>query len=260
MACFGRAPYDARLAVTTKHSATRRKSRAVEAAPERPIELVIVDEHPVLRAGVRTLLENEAEMTVVAEAESVADAVAVCRERSPDVVLLDVDRADAQMVDDMQRLRREVPNGALVVLGRHEDDEELYRAVVGGAVGHVGDSAGPEQLLETIREAADGSEPIQRTLAARPAVGRRVLEKYAELSQNMPLPAATELSEREVRILELAAEGKTNYQIGREIGLSEHTVKSAISGLLGRLRLRHRTDAVVHALRLGWISGPRRSK
>ena len=84
-----------------------------------------------------------------------------------------------------------------------------------------------------------------------------MLETYAELAQHAPPTNDNDLSEREMRILELAAEGKTNQQIGREIGLSEHTVKGAISGLLGRLRLRHRTEAVVHALRLGWISAPR---
>jgi DNA-binding NarL/FixJ family response regulator len=223
----------------------------------RPIELVIVDEHLVLRAGVRTLLENEADVAVVAEAQSVDEAVDACRDSPPDVVLLDVDMGDLRRVDEMQRLRRELPSGALVVMGRHDDDEGLYRAVVGGAVGHVGDSAGPTQLVETIKEAADGAEPIQRTLAERPEVARRVLETYAELAQRAPANHDSELSERELRILELAAEGKTNQQIGREIGLSEHTVKGAISALLARLRLRHRTEAVVHALRLGWISAPR---
>jgi DNA-binding NarL/FixJ family response regulator len=219
--------------------------------------LVIVDEHPVLRAGVRTLLENESGVSVVAEAQSVDEAVDMCRGSAPDVVLLDVDMGDLRRVDEMQRLRREVPGGALVVLGRHDDDEGLYRAVVGGAVGHVGDTDGPEQLVETIREAANGTEPIQRTLAERPLVARRVLETYAELAQHAPATNDNDLSERELRILELAAEGKTNQQIGRAIGLSEHTVKGAISALLARLRLRHRTEAVVHALRLGWIAAPR---
>jgi DNA-binding NarL/FixJ family response regulator len=230
------------------------------AAPKRNgrIHLLLVDEHPVLRAGVRSLLENDDEVSVVAEAQTLDEAVDACREAAPDVVLLDVDMADVRRVDEMQRLRREVPSGALVVLGRHDDDEGLFRAVVGGAVGHVGENEGPEQLVETIKEAAHGEEPIQRTLAQRPSVGRRVLETFAELAQRGPMPGHTELSDREMRILELAAEGKTNSQIGREIGLSEHTVKGAISQLLARFRLRHRTEAVVHALRLGWIAAPRR--
>lgn len=222
-----------------------------------PIELLIVDEHPVLRAGVRTLLENDEGVAVVGEADSVAAAVDLVRASPPDVVLLDLDGSDAQTIDGMRRLRREVPDGALVVLARHEDDEEVYRAVVGGADGHVGESAQPEELVAVIKQAAHGEEPIQRTLAERPAVGRRVLETYAELASRAASSGDTDVTARELRILELAAEGKTNYQIGREIGLSEHTVKGAISQLLARLRLRHRTEAVVHALRLGWISPPR---
>ena len=221
-----------------------------------PIVLVLVDEHPVRRAGVRTLLEND-DVAVVAEADSVAAAVDIVRKSVVDVVLLDVDDANAQAIDDMRQLRREMPGSALVVLARHEDDEGVYRAVLGGADGHVSENAQPAELVDTIKRAAAGSEPIQRTLAERPAVGRRVLEAYAEMSQRAPSAPESDVSGRELRILELAAEGKTNYQIGREIGLSEHTVKSAISHLLARLRLRHRTEAVVHALRLGWISAPR---
>lgn len=206
----------------------------------------------------RTLLESEPNVRVIAEVGSIGDALAVVRAEAPDAVLLDLDSADAETVDDMRRLRRAVGDGALVVLARREDDEQVYRAVLGGANGHVGESAQPSELIATIIEAAEGKEPIRRTLVERPAVARRVLETFAELVQRAPAPSGTmELSQREIRILELAAEGKTNYQIGREIGLSEHTIKGAISQLLARLRLRHRTEAVVHALRLGWISPPR---
>ena len=243
-------------------STEERKARRADVSRRRrgqksgPIVLVLLDEHPVRRAGVRTLLEND-DVAVVAEADSVAAAVAIARKSAVDVVLFDVDAADAQAVDDMRQLRRDVPNSALVVLARHEDDEGIYRAVIGGADGHVSENAQPAELVDTIKRAAAGSEPIQQTLADRPAVGRRVLEAYAEMSQRAPSAPESDVSERERRILELAAEGKTNYQIGREIGLSEHTVKGAISHLLARLRLRHRTEAVVHALRLGWISAPR---
>lgn len=247
------------IAVTTEQRAQRGAGRQSGAGAQRrgPIELVIVDERPVLRAGLRTLLEHDRDLSVVAEASTVVEAVDVCRDASV-VVLLDVDMSDPHRIEEMQRLRREVPASVLVVLGRRGDDEEIYRAVVGGASGHVGSDVEPEQLVETIRLAADGAEPIQRTLAERPAVGRRVLETYAELIQRAPAAPGPDLSGRELRILELAAQGKTNSQIGREIGLSEHTVKGAISAVLARLRLRHRTEAVVHALRLGWIAAPRR--
>jgi len=252
-----RAAYDG-TAVTNEERRAGKASRGRRHGRlDGSVELVIVDEHPLQRAGVRTLLENDQDVTVIGEADTVADAVDMVRDTSPDVVLLDVDAANADIVDDMRRLRREAPDSALVVLAREEDDEEVYRAVVGGADGHVAESAQPEELVNTIKRAADGDEPIQQTIAERPEVGRRVLETYAELSQRAPSGNGAEVSERELRILELAAQGKTNYQIGKEIGLSEHTVKGAISQLLARLKLRHRTEAVVHALRVGWITPPR---
>lgn len=242
-------------------SSTHNPSRAPRAGARdsrrrrEKIQLLIVDEHPLLRAGVRTLLENEDEVEVVAEADTVDEALATCRDGEVDVVLMDVDEATAEAVDDMRRLREGLPDdGALVVLARHDDDEGVYRAVMGGAAGHVGEDAQPEELLETIKQAASGDEPIRQTLADRPDVGRRVLEAFAELAAHVPARREPRLSERDVTILQLAAEGMTNYQIARSLGISEHTVKSAVSMILARLGLRHRTEAVVHALRNGWIS------
>ena len=206
-----------------------------------------------MRAGVKTLLENEDRVEVVAEADNVADAVVAARESFPDVVLLDVDESTPETVEDMRTLRREVPDGALVVLARREDDEEVYQAVVGGAAGHLGDSAQPSELLETIEQAAGGHEPIRQTLIDRPNVARRVLETFAELAGRRPIRKEPRLADRELRILNMAAQGMTNYQIGASLGVSEHTVKSAISHVLSRLGLRHRTEAVVYALKQGWI-------
>jgi DNA-binding NarL/FixJ family response regulator len=221
------------------------------------IQLLIVDEHPLLRAGVKTLLENEAEVEVVAEADTIDQAVDACREGSVDVVLMDLDEATTDAIDDMRRLRGELAeDGALVVLARREDDEGVYRAVVGGAAGHVGENAQPEELVETIKQAAQGKEPIRHTLEQRPEVGRRVLETYAELAARGPARRPAKLTDRELNILTLAAQGQTNQQIGKSLGVSEHTVKSAISMILSRLGLRHRTEAVVHALRNGWITTP----
>ena len=211
----------------------------------------------MLRAGVRTLLDNEAEVEVVAEADNVDEAIEACREGGVDVVLMDVDEATSEDVDDMRRIREGLhEDGVLVVLARRGDDEGVYRAVMGGAAGHVGEDAQPEELVETIKQAASGEEPIRRTLAERPLVGRRVLEAFSQLASHMPARREARLSERDVTILQRASEGMTNYQIGRSLGISEHTVKSSISLILARLGLRHRTEAVVHALRNGWISSP----
>lgn len=232
-------------------SAKRSRARR----PTDKIQLLIVDEHPLMRAGVRTLLDNEDLVEVVGEANSVDEAVDVVRENSVDVVLMDLDEANLNSIGDLRRLRDELPaDGALVVLARNENDEGVYQSVVGGAAGHVGEDAQPEELIETIKLAAQGREPISRTLVQRPEVARRVLETFARLVARGPARQAPDLTARELSILGFAAQGMTNRQIGRSLNLSEHTIKSAISTILARLGLRHRTEAVVHALRNGWIS------
>lgn len=215
--------------------------------------MLIVDEHPLLRAGVRTLLEAEGRVQVVGEADSVDDGVVAVRRHQPDIVLIDIAESSADSVDAMRRLREEVPRGALVVLSRHDDDEDVYRAVVGGAAGLVGNDAHPDELVDTIHAAATGAEPISQTLVRRPEVGQRVLEGFAALRGRGAAQPTPRLNEREVRILDFAARGRTNQAIGRELGLSEHAIKAALSQLLGRLGLRHRTEAVAHAIREGWI-------
>jgi len=246
--------------VTTEENPSASKKDAARSRVRQrgdKIQLLIVDEHPLLRAGVKTLLDNEDAVEVVGEADSIEKAVDALGQSDVDVVLMDVDEATAESVDDMRRLRDEMSDeGALVVFARKEDDEGLYRAVVGGAAGLVGEDAQPEELVATIEQAADGEDPISKSLVDRPEVGRRVLETYAELSSRGPFRRPPKLNERELAILTLAAQGQTNQQIGKSIGVSEHTVKSAISLILARLGLRHRTEAVVYAIRNGWITVP----
>jgi DNA-binding NarL/FixJ family response regulator len=246
--------------VSSEHggSVSRTRERGTRRRPRERVRLLIVDEQPLLSAGVRTLLEASASVEVVGEAQTIDEAVSACRAARPDVVLVDLDEASSQAIDWIRRLRRELPHGALVVVARRDDDEELYREVAAGAAGHVSGSAAPDELVDTVLAAAGGDEPIRRTLAHRPAAARRVLESFAHLAARMPAVIHREgrLSERELAILSHAARGMTNLQIGHELGVSEHTVKSAISHILGRFGLRHRTEAVVLALRLGWISPP----
>lgn len=227
----------------------------VERRVGQPIALVLLDEHPLSRAGVRNVLAAERDISVVAEAETVDEAVDACRNLRPDVVLVDVDLPPAQMVQSIRRLREECSDPAVVILTHQDTDLELYGATIAGAAGHLSDAVGPDQLAETIRRAAEGEEPISDALAERPEVGRRVMETFRELSaqgaQDPPEPTPTE---RQREILTHAAEGMTNQQIARHMGISTGTVRADLSEVLRRLALRHRTEAVVHAIRRGWIS------
>lgn len=225
-----------------------------------PIQLVLVDEHPLIRAGVRTMLESEWGMQVIAETDTIDAALSYCRERPPHVVLMDLDLPSPGLMQGVQRLRRECSDCAVVILAHRADDEDLFQAVVAGASGHVVNDAQPAELAATIRRAADGEEPIGQTLAERPSVSQRVLEAFRQLAIYGPSvrreDEAVPLSVRQLSVLRYAAEGLTNRQIARAMGYSEHTIKSEMSAILAELCLKHRTEAVVYAVRRGWISLP----
>lgn len=221
------------------------------------IELVLVDEHPLVRAGVRTMLEADG-LTVVAEAETIDAAVDWCRQLRPDVVLMDLDLSAPALLHTVQRLRRECADVAVVVVSHSGSDQDLYQAALAGASGHVSEMDPPQTLLETVRLAAAGAEPIGQRIASRPQVSRRVLDVYRLLAQanSTHLEPEVMLTVRELDILRHVAAGMTNRQVGRRMGLSENTVKAAVSSILRRLGLRHRTEAVVHAVRRGWLTVP----
>jgi DNA-binding NarL/FixJ family response regulator len=224
-----------------------------------PTSVLLVDEHALTRAGVRSILELETDFEVLSEAASVDEALAQCAERRPDVVLVDLETAGDDVIEDVNRLRETSDGAAVVMLSHGDSDAELYRAAVAGAAGHVASVAEPAELARIIGRAARGDEPIGQQIRRRPRVAQRVLEAFQQLAAHgADTTAAPPLSDRELEVLRLAAEGMTNAQIGRELGLSGNTVKSVVSGILARLGMRYRTQAVVHALSEGWISLPGR--
>jgi DNA-binding NarL/FixJ family response regulator len=228
----------------------------VERREGQPIALVLLDERPLTRAGVRNVLEQEADIEVIAEAQTVEQALHACRTHQPDVVLVDIDLPPTEMVESIRRLREECSEPAVVVMSHGGTDSELYQSAVAGAAGHVTDGVEPAALADTIREAAGGAEPISRALAERPAVGRRVLETFRDLAMEPASALPATPTPRQRAILEQAAEGLTNQQIARAMGVSAGTIRAELSSLLHELGLRHRTQAVVHAISQGWIAAP----
>ncbi|HEY7600227.1 MAG TPA: response regulator transcription factor [Candidatus Limnocylindrales bacterium] len=232
-------------------------SRDIPLTEPNAIRLLLVDEHALIRAGVRTILESESDMRVVAEAATLDEALAVGARERPDVVLVDLDSPAALLVDDIHRLRAACAGAAVVMLSHDDSDAELFRAAVAGAAGHVAGVAQPAELLRTIRRAASGQEPISRKIGRRPRVARRVLEAFQQLvARGADGAPQVPLNERELEVLRLAAGGLTNQQIGHQLGISGNTVKSIVTGIMERLGVRYRTQAVVYAVREGWISLP----
>jgi two-component system response regulator DevR len=222
------------------------------------IEVVLIDDRPLVRAGVRRMVDAETDLRVVGEASSLAEGVALCREHRPAVAVLSINVSAPALLRAVHELRSETGGTPVVVVSRRDGDEDLFQAVAAGASGQLADASDPCLLALTVREAAAGHDPISERVAARPAVSSRVLQTYRQLAQSATArpEGSTTLGSRDRLILGYVAQGLTNRQIGRELALSENTVKAELSQIMRQLGLRGRTEAVVLAVRRGWIVVP----
>ena len=202
----------------------------------------LLDDHEVVRTGLRALLEAGDDIAVVGEAGTVADALARIPSTRPDVAILDVRLPDGSGVEVCREIRSASPEIACVMLTSYADDEALIASVMAGAAGYVLKQVGSLDLLDTIRRAGTGQSLLD------PALTERVLERLRDGPRVDPRLAS--LTPQERRILDLIAEGRTNRQIAETMFLAEKTVKNYVSNLLAKLGMESRTQAATFAARL----------
>jgi two-component system, NarL family, response regulator len=205
---------------------------------DRPIRLLIADDHPVVRQGLTTILDRESDMTVIGQAGNGREAVNMFRQQQPDVTLMDLRMPEMDGVDAIKAICAEFDSAAIVVLTTFDGDEDIYRGLQAGAKGYLLKDAGAEELLAAIRTVARGQKYIP------PAVG-------AKLAERMSNPA---LSDRELEVLALMAKGKSNKEISAMLHISENTVKFHVNNILGKLEVSDRIQAVLVALKRGIAS------
>ena len=201
------------------------------------IRVFLVDDHELVRRGITALLNAEADIEVVGEASTAAQARSRIRATRPDVAILDVRLPDGSGIDVCRDVRSENPDVRCLILTGYDDDEAIDAAVLAGAAGYVIKDVRGSGLLDSLRKVAAGRSLID------PALSRRVVERIHERHQADPRLAS--LSARERDILPLIAEGLTNREIGVRLALAEKTVKNYISGLLSKLGLQRRTQAAI---------------
>lgn len=211
-----------------------------------PITILIVDDHAVVRQGVRAYLETQPDLLVVGEAASGAEAIQAAGEHVPDVVLMDLVMPEMDGVDATAHIRRASPRTQVIVLTSFHEDKHIFPAIKAGALSYLLKDIGPAELAEAVRAAARGEAVIHPRVAAR-LVG----ELRGDRSQMFN--PFIELSEREMEVLLLIAEGLSNANIAERLVLSEKTVKGHVSNVLGKLHLADRTQAAVYAWREGLI-------
>ena len=222
-----------------------------------PIRLLLVEPRAIIGAGVRGLLDGQADFEVVAEVRTPEEAVGMAARESPDVLVVDVDLPDADAVAATRQLKRQTPDSPMVILGHDRTDDSVFRAVQAGAVAHVVDEEDPSELLSAIRRVADGEDPLGETVAERPALAQRVADAYRELAVS---GAATRerpkspLSPRQLEIMRLVARGMSNDEIARTLDISQQTVKNHLTAAMRSLGVRRRGQAVIAVMKAGWVS------
>ncbi|HET8944133.1 MAG TPA: response regulator transcription factor [Dehalococcoidia bacterium] len=200
------------------------------------VKIMLVDDHEVVRMGLRTLLERRAGFTVVAEAGNVAEAVATARTVLPDVIVMDVRLPDGTGVEACREIRSERPETRVIMLTSYADDEAVYGSIMAGASGYLLKQTRGQNLAEAIGRVAAGESLLD------PGVTDKVLARMRQLAAGETDELAS-LSPQERRILGLIAEGKTNKEIADEVFLSDKTVKNYVSSILSKLNLRRRSEA-----------------
>jgi NarL family two-component system response regulator LiaR len=212
-----------------------------------PITVLIVDDHQMVRQGVRAFLETQKDLSVVGEASTGEEAIQLAAEQVPDVILMDlVMPGGVDGVEATRQVKGISPRTQVVVLTSYHEDEHIFPAIRAGALSYVLKDIGPDELADVIRRAARSEAVLH------PGVAARVIEEVQGIRGVKPNPF-TELSDREMEVLQLIAEGFSNAMIAEKLVISEKTVKGHVSNILGKLHLADRTQAAVYAWREGVI-------
>ena len=210
------------------------------------ITVLIVDDHKVVRQGVRAFMDTQPDISVVGEAGIGEEAITLAAEHAPDVVIVDLVMPGMDGVEVTRRVKQASPRTQVIVLTSYHQDEHIFPAIRAGALSYLLKDVGPAELADAVRKAADGEAVLH------PRVAARVVQELHGARQDIPNPF-TELSDREFEVLRLIADGLNNAEIAETLVISEKTVKSHVSNILNKLHLADRTQAAVYAWREGVV-------
>ena len=209
------------------------------------ISVFIVDDHAVVREGIRTLLEVQDDIEVVGEATNGLEAVEQATKLLPDVVLMDLVLPGLDGIEATRRIRAVCPSTQVIVLTSFSEDEKVFPAIKAGALSYLLKSVSPQDLVKAIHAAHNGEPQLH------PEIAKKLID---ELSNGPKQRLPQDLTEREMEVLTLIARGQSNREIAGELVISEKTVKTHVSNLLSKLHLADRTQAAIYALTEGLVS------
>jgi two-component system response regulator NreC len=209
--------------------------------------LLLVDDHAVVRSGLRMLFENEQDIEIVGEADNASDALQEARRLKPDVILMDIGLPDMSGIDATREIKRHLPDAAIVALTIHEDEEYFFKMLEAGASGYVPKRAAPEELLTAIRAAANGQVYLY------PSLAKLLVRDYISGGRPEDEKTPSELTKRENEVLTHLAEGESNEAIAMALVISPKTVARHRENIMRKLNLHSRAELVRYAIRKGII-------
>jgi DNA-binding NarL/FixJ family response regulator len=230
----------------------------IDRTTDKNIRVVLADSSRLTTMGISQVLQKEADIELVGTAADGEEAASKTLELEPDVLIIEADLPRLSGIKVTQRIRRELPHVGVVVLTAKDEEQTLFEAIRAGAAAYLNKDCDPVELVDAIRKARAGQFIINEKVFNRPAVASKVLAEFRELSVYGPGSSHVfaPLSPREVQILDNIAQGMTNKEVAYALAISEQTVKNHMSSILRKLSVNDRTQAVVYAIRQGWIKGP----
>lgn len=213
------------------------------------IRILLADDHNVLRQGMAQVLEMQADMTVVAQAQNGREAIQLARQHRPTIALLDINMPEVDGVEAARAIVTELPETRVIILTMYRRDEYVFEAIKAGASGYLLKEVELSELLEAVRIVARGEAVVD------PAIAGRLLAELRSSPEAIKPDSEEVLTERDIDILRLLARGLSNQEIARQLAIAEKTVRNRLSLLFRRLHLKNRTEAALYALRQGLIAG-----
>jgi DNA-binding NarL/FixJ family response regulator len=219
------------------------------------ISIVIVEDHPLFRQGLRRILEVETDLRVIAELNDGEEAIAQVGTLKPDAILMDINLPHINGLQATRQITAAWDEARVIVLTAYHDDEQLFHALKAGAAAYYPKNVDPQTLISAIRAVSAGNFVIGDEVMVKPQVASWLIKQFDELAvfDESPNEMFAPLSAREMSILQLIARGASNKEIARELSISRQTVKNHMSSILRKLAVNDRTQAAVLALRRGWI-------
>lgn len=212
---------------------------------EQTIRILIADDHPVVRKGIKALLDTEPGLEVVGEATDGEQAVTKTRTLKPDVILMDLSMPRKDGVQAITEIREEIPEAKILVLTSFAEDKTIIAAIEAGALGYLLKDSSPQDLIQAVHTVYQGESSLH------PTVAHKLIHRFQRSSEE---PQMEPLTARELKVLRLIAEGLPNGAIAKKLFISEPTVRTHVSNILRKLHLRNRTQIALYALREGLAS------